>query len=451
LGFSFKKFFQGINIVPKTISSSSAMGDLEVLLSDGKLRYNDGTTNTSISTTTSTDTLVNKTIDTASPNIIKINGNTLAAPAGTAILTFPNSTDTIVARNTTDTLTNKTLTGNTAANLINGAGSFVFNSSGVITTPSATDTLVARNTIDTLINKTINGANNTLTIRAASDVTGKLPLINGGTNATLTASNGQVIYSNTIALALTTGGIIGQLLQYNPGASPTWVTAPGTGTVTNITFTGDGTVLSSTPSPAINSFGTLTAQLNTQASNTVLAGPMTGIDAFPTFRKLAPEDGITPVATVSMFAGATAPTGYVLCDGTSYSRIGSMANLFGVIGTLYGSVDGFSFNVPNTQGIFVRGAGAQTVGGIGYNGNLATQQYDQFQDHSHSYVDPSHSHTYVSSQSGTRSGGSLSGGSFFTTSTNSVFTGITIQGANSGRPGVETSPANISLNYIIKI
>lgn len=55
-------------------------------------------------------TFVNVTIDTGAPNTIKINGNTLAAPAGTATITFFNSSDTVVGRNTVDTLTNKTLT-----------------------------------------------------------------------------------------------------------------------------------------------------------------------------------------------------------------------------------------------------------------------------------------------------------------------------------------------------
>ena len=44
----------------------------------------------------STDILSNKTIDTAAPNTIKLNGNTLTASAGTATLTFPNVTDTMV-------------------------------------------------------------------------------------------------------------------------------------------------------------------------------------------------------------------------------------------------------------------------------------------------------------------------------------------------------------------
>lgn len=58
-----------------------------------------------------TDTLTNKTIDTAGPNTIKVNGNTLSAAAGSATVTVPNSTDTLVGRATTDTLTNKTLVG----------------------------------------------------------------------------------------------------------------------------------------------------------------------------------------------------------------------------------------------------------------------------------------------------------------------------------------------------
>lgn len=57
-----------------------------------------------------TDTFNNKTIDTASPNTIKINGNALIATAGTANVTVPNSTDTLVGRATTDTLTNKRVT-----------------------------------------------------------------------------------------------------------------------------------------------------------------------------------------------------------------------------------------------------------------------------------------------------------------------------------------------------
>jgi hypothetical protein len=44
----------------------------------------------------------------------------------------------------------------------------------------------------------------------------------------------------------------------------------GSGTVTSVTFTGDGTVLSATPSTAVTTSGTLQAALATQTANTVL-------------------------------------------------------------------------------------------------------------------------------------------------------------------------------------
>jgi hypothetical protein len=65
-----------------------------------------------------TDTLSNKTIDTASANVIKINGNTLSAAAGSATVSIPTATDTLVGRATTDALTNKTIDAEAAGNTI---------------------------------------------------------------------------------------------------------------------------------------------------------------------------------------------------------------------------------------------------------------------------------------------------------------------------------------------
>ena len=64
----------------------------------------------------------------------------------------------------------------------------------------------------------------------------------------------------------------------------------GSGTVTSVTFTGDGTVLSSTPSTAVTATGTLTGALATQAANIILAGPTTGSAVAPTFRALVSAD-----------------------------------------------------------------------------------------------------------------------------------------------------------------
>lgn len=52
---------------------------------------------------------------------------------------------------------------------------------------------------------------------------------------------------------------------------------------------------------------------------------------------------------VKQYAGAVAPTGYLLCDGASYLRE-DYPGLFAVIGTTYGSADGTHFNVPDMKG-----------------------------------------------------------------------------------------------------
>lgn len=80
----------------------------------------------------------------------------------------------------------------------------------------------------------------------------------------------------------------GKLTTFEASSLTNWyttaTTASGGGTVSSVTFTGDGTVLSSTPSSAVTASGTLMAALATAAPNTVLAGPSSGSAAAPTYR-----------------------------------------------------------------------------------------------------------------------------------------------------------------------
>lgn len=60
---------------------------------------------------------------------------------------------------------------------------------------------------------------------------------------------------------------------------------------------------------------------------------------------------------IKMYAGNSAPDGWLLCDGSAVSRI-DYALLFAVIGTTYGAGDGSTtFNVPDLSGRFALGAG----------------------------------------------------------------------------------------------
>lgn len=76
-------------------------------------------------------------------------------------------------------------------------------------------------------------------------------------------------------------------------------------------------------------------------------------------------DNITPVGSVLDYAGAAAPTGWLLAFGQSLLRTGTYANLFAVLGTTYGSADGTHFNVPDLRGRVV--AGQDDMGGSSAN------------------------------------------------------------------------------------
>lgn len=79
--------------------------------------------------------------------------------------------------------------------------------------------------------------------------------------------------------------------------------------------------------------------------------------------------GAPPVGSGMEYYGTTAPSGYLLCDGSAVSRT-TYAALFAVIGTIYGSGDGSTtFNLPDRRQRFGLGKAAagtgSTLGGTG--------------------------------------------------------------------------------------
>lgn len=70
----------------------------------------------------------------------------------------------------------------------------------------------------------------------------------------------------------------------------------------------------------------------------------------------SPGNSIPP-GTVFDYAGSSAPTGYLLCNGAAVSRV-TYSGLFAIIGTTWGSGDGSTtFNVPDLRGRATIGAG----------------------------------------------------------------------------------------------
>jgi microcystin-dependent protein len=139
-----------------------------------------------------------------------------------------------------------------------------------------------------------------------------------------------------------------------------------------------------------------------------------------------------PTGSIYLFAGTTAPMGYLLCDGAAISRT-TYAYLFARIGTAFGSGDGSTtFNIPNTNQRFPLGKATSgtgsTLGGTG--GTI---------DHLHT-VDPPN--TTTNAPSATVAATILAGGAASTTHTHDV----NVAQFNSGTE----NPPFLVLNYIIK-
>jgi microcystin-dependent protein len=105
--------------------------------------------------------------------------------------------------------------------------------------------------------------------------------------------------------------------------------------------------------------------------------------------------GEPPAGTIMAYGGTVAPTGYFLCDGSAVSRV-TYANLFALLGTIYGPGDGTTtFNLPDYRGVFLRGLDpSRTMGSL---------QNQEIQLHTHNIgSESSHTHS-ITGNTGTES------------------------------------------------
>jgi microcystin-dependent protein len=103
-----------------------------------------------------------------------------------------------------------------------------------------------------------------------------------------------------------------------------------------------------------------------------------------------------PTGSITQFAGAVAPTGWLICDGTPISRT-TYAALFAVVASVYGAGDGTTtFNLPDLRGRMPVGKNAATFATLGATGGEETHQLITAEM-------PAHTHVFTGTAMGTHS------------------------------------------------
>ena len=171
---------------------------------------------------------------------------------------------------------------------------------------------------------------------------------------------------------------------------------------------------------------------------------------------------------MSLWASSTAPFGWLLCDGTAYSRTTYQA-LFSTIGTTFGAGDGTTtFNVPNTAGRTVRGVGTASWTGLNSGDagtTVVTLGASAGADGTKQSADnlPQHTHGFGLTSGGARKGAAEAGGSVGVGSGGNLqLAGSFFIGTGTGQTYLEnnttvttnsntvTTNAYVGINYIIK-
>ena len=152
---------------------------------------------------------------------------------------------------------------------------------------------------------------------------------------------------------------------------------------------------------------------------------------------------------IQMYGAASAPTGWLLCNGAAVSR-STYATLFALIGTTYGAGDGSStFNVPDLRDKFPVGSGSTYA--LNATGGSADSTLPSH-THTATVTDPGHNHTVTTANAGNDGGsGEVDLEGFTTRTTSTVTTGITVANSTEGTSATNTNlPPYRGINFIIK-
>lgn len=194
----------------------------------------------------------------------------------------------------------------------------------------------------------------------------------------------------------------------------------------------------------------------------------------------ASGDVSAPAGTIIAFGGRTIPSGWMLCDGSAVNRT-TYATLFAAIGISFGGGDGVNtFNLPDLRGRFVRGmdggtgrdpdaANRSASGPGGPSGNVVgslqgpataapanpfTTENTGSHTHTNGAFDRLLTHSGQSTAPGSDNGDSSGSEPDIIHSATMIFAGAHTHrlGGGFGAGGDrETRPANVAVNFIVKL
>lgn len=196
----------------------------------------------------------------------------------------------------------------------------------------------------------------------------------------------------------------------------------------------------SSPAEGLVIYNTTDSDLNYYNGSSWLA---VGSDA-------AAATGGIPAGTLAWYSGTSAPTGWLIGDGSAVSRT-TYSDLYAVTSNAFGEGDGSTtFNLPDCEGRFIRGrdnasgtdpdAGSRTAMSTGGNtgDNVGSVQSDAMQGHQHTYTKEGGSGSYSGGTVGSEGG------------TNNTSSPITDGTNGTPRTTSETRPKNFYMTCIIK-
>lgn len=262
MAFSFKKFFQGINIYPTNATTQvDAGGDLDVNTTDGKLTYYNSVEALAspIVTEAGAAPLTNKSMDGLVNTFTNLPSSSFITPIP------PQSGGTGVANNSASTLT---ISGHFGTTL-------TISNTTTATLQPTQGIIVGRSTTDTLTNKSIDGGSNTLTDISLSslDTIASDTMLGNNTGssavpAALTISQVNTLLGNLSNPMTTTGDTIyggssglATRLAGNTTATKEFLSQTGTGSASAAPVW--ATVASTFISPTVQTFLTSSGTYNT--------------------------------------------------------------------------------------------------------------------------------------------------------------------------------------------